>query len=83
MHDRRDDFDFEIVNFLIVNGDVPHSPSYGVYISHLIFVLRELIQFLTAKLLKLKQGYQYHKNVKHFLNSTTDTQSWLLNTILD
>ena len=29
--------------------------------------------FLTAKL--LKQVYIYHKIVKHFLNSTTDTQS--------
>ena len=34
--------------------------------------------FLTAKL--SKQGYRYHK--KHFLNSTTDTQSKLLNTTL-
>ena len=29
--------------------------------------------FLTAKL--LKQGYRYYKIRKHFLNSTTDTQS--------
>ena len=29
-YDKRDDFNFEIVNFPFINGDVPHSPSYGV-----------------------------------------------------
>ena len=32
----RDDFNFEIVNFPFLDGDVPRSPSYGVYISQLI-----------------------------------------------
>ena len=31
-----DDFDFEIVNFQFLDGDVPRSTSYGVYISQLI-----------------------------------------------
>ena len=31
--DKRDDFNFEIVNFPFLDGDVPRSPSYGVYIS--------------------------------------------------
>ena len=31
IYDKRDDFDFDIVNFLA--GDVPRRPSYGVYIS--------------------------------------------------
>ena len=31
-HDKRDDFDFDIVNFLCLDGDVPRRPSYGVYI---------------------------------------------------
>ena len=34
--DKRDDFNFEIVNFPFLDGDVPHSLSYGVYISQLI-----------------------------------------------
>ena len=34
--DKGDDFDFEIVNFLFLDGDVPRSTSYGVYISQLI-----------------------------------------------
>ena len=33
---KSNDFDFEIVNFPFLDGDVPRSPSYGVYISQLI-----------------------------------------------
>ena len=36
IYDKRDDFNFEIVNFPFPDGDVPRSPSYGVYISLLI-----------------------------------------------
>ena len=36
IHDKRDDFDFDIVNFPFLDGDVPRSTSYGVYISQLI-----------------------------------------------
>ena len=36
IYDKRDDFDFEIVNFQFLDGDVPRSTSYGVYISQLI-----------------------------------------------
>ena len=57
---KRDDFNFEIVNFPFLDGDVPRFPSYGVYIPQLIrfprvcsnvedFNNRNL--FLTAKLL--------------------------------
>ena len=34
--DKRDNFYFEIVNFLVYDGDVPRCSSYGVYISQLI-----------------------------------------------
>ena len=33
---KRDDFDFDIVYVPFLEGDVPCSPSYGVYISQLI-----------------------------------------------
>ena len=64
--DKRDDFNFEIVNFPFLIGDVPRSPSYGVYISQLIRFARVFPNvddfnnrnlFLTANL--LKQGYRY------------------------
>ena len=73
IYDKRDDFDFDIVNFPFLDGDVPRRPSYGVYISQLIRfarVCRHVDDFnarnkwLTAKL--LKQGYRYHKLRKAF-----------------
>ena len=36
IYDKQDDFNFEIVNFPFLDGDVPRSPSCGVYISQLI-----------------------------------------------
>ena len=68
IYDKRDDFDFDIVNFPFLDGDVPRRPSFGVYISQLIRFARvcsHVVDFntrnkcLTAKL--LKQGYRYHK----------------------
>ena len=35
IYDKRDDFDFDIVNFPFLDGDVPRRPSYRVYISQL------------------------------------------------
>ena len=73
MYDKRDDFDFDIVNFAFLDGDVPRRTSYGVYISELILFARassNVSDFncrnkaLTAKL--LKQGYRYHKLRKAF-----------------
>ena len=68
IYDKRDDFDFEIVNFPFLDGDVPRAASYGVYISQLIRFARVSShvtdinthnKLLTAKL--LNQGYRYHK----------------------
>ena len=73
IYDKRDDFDFDIVNFPFLDGDVPRRPSYGVYISQLIRFVRvcsHVDEFntrnkcLTAKL--LNQGYRYHKLRKAF-----------------
>ena len=73
IYDKRDDFGFDIVNFPFLDGDVPRSTSYGVYISQLIRFARvsnHVVDFnarnksLTAKL--LQQGYRYHKFRKTF-----------------
>ena len=73
IYDKRDDFDFDIVNFPFLDGDVPQRTSYGVYISQLIRFARassNLNDFyyrnkaLTAKL--LRQGYRYFKLHKAF-----------------
>ena len=36
IYDKRDDFNFDIVNFPYLDGDVPRAPSYGIYISQLV-----------------------------------------------
>ena len=36
IYDRWDDFNFEIVYYQFLDGDIHHSPSYGVYIFQLI-----------------------------------------------
>jgi hypothetical protein len=63
-YDKRDDFNFPIVNFLFICSNIPAAPAYGVYISQVIrysracgsypnFLDRELL--LTRKL--LNQGF--------------------------
>ena len=70
MYDKRDDFSFPIVNYPFLDGDVPLSPSYGVYISQLVRFARvcnSVLDFnernlcITEKL--LQQGFRYHKLV--------------------
>ena len=46
IYDKRDDFIFEIVNFPCFDGDVPRSPSYGVYIFVSLSVLLERVLML-------------------------------------
>ena len=49
IYDKRDDFDFAIVNFPFLDGDFPSSSSYGVYISQLIrFARASSIMLLTS-----------------------------------
>ena len=73
IYDKRDDFDFDIVNFAFLDGDVPRHTSYGVYISQLIRFARAISNLsdfncrnkaLSAKL--LRQGYRYFKLRKAF-----------------
>jgi len=68
IYDKRDDFDFEIVNYPQLLGDVPPATSYGVYISQLVRFARacsdvsdfnERNHNITSKL--LTQGFRYHK----------------------
>ena len=73
IYDKRDDFDFDIVNFPFLDDDVPRSTSYVVYISQLFQFARVFShvddfntrnKVLTAKL--LGQGYRYHRLCKAF-----------------
>ena len=42
IYDKGDDSHFKIVNFPFLGGYVPRSPSYGVYISQLIFFCKSV-----------------------------------------
>ena len=89
IYDKRDDFDFDIVNFPFLDGDVPRRSSYKVYISQLIRFSRVCSHVddfntrnkcLTAYL--LKQGYRYHKLKKFFFQmSIADTMNWFQNSM--
>ena len=68
LYDKRDAFNFRIVNFPHMDSNIPSKPAYGVFISQLIRYLRvcgEYHQFkvrsnnLTTRL--LKQGFDYTK----------------------
>ena len=61
IYDKRDDFDFDIVNFQFLDGDVPRRDSYGVYIS-------QLIRF--ARVCNHVADFE-----KHFLNVIADTMN--------
>ena len=72
-YDKCGDFDFEIVNFPFLDGDVPRSTPYGVYISQLLRFARassHVADFNTRNKLftqkLVKQGYRYHLLRKTF-----------------
>ena len=74
IYGKRDDFDLDIANLPILDGDVPRSASYGVYISQLIRFARVSShvndcntrnKVLTAK--RLRQGYRCHK-IRHMFS---------------
>ena len=78
LYDKRDDFNFPIVNHPFLSSNIPSAPAYGVYVSQLIRYARacsnyqdfmELGKVLTTKL--LGQGYQ-----KNQTGSNTQEVLW-------
>ena len=72
LYDKRDDFDFHIVNFPFLSGNIPSGPSYGVYILQLIGYARCCSHYenhhkcLVDRL--LSQGYRTLRLEKSFKN---------------
>ncbi len=64
IYDKRDSFDFHIVNFPFLDGNIPKRPAYGVYVSQLVRYARACTHYhdvcarheLLVKRL-LSQGY--------------------------
>ena len=68
LYDKRDAFNFSIVNFPHMDSNIPSKPAYGVVISQLVRYLRICCNYqdfvyrsklLTTRL--LRQGYVYQK----------------------
>ena len=81
LYDKRDDFDFHIVNFPFLSSNIPSSPSYGVYISQLIKYARCCSYYddfgyhqerLVDRL--LSQGYKVKRLKNSFKNFMADIQ---------
>ena len=88
IYDKRDDFDFDIVNFPFSDGCSPHHflwclhlSTYSLRMSSHLADFNARSKSLTAKL--LQQGYRYHKLRKLFLNFIVYTLNWFLNIIPD
>ena len=83
IYDKRDDFDFDIVNFPFLDGDVPRRTSYGVYISQLIRFARASsnISDLTAVIKSLLPNFVGRAIVglnfiRRFRNFIAGTMPW-------
>ena len=98
IYDKRDDFDFDIVNFRFLDGDVPRSTSYGVYISQLIRFARvssHVADFNPLNKIKLQNfsnravvigipfGFEGINFERLSPNFIADTMNWFLNSVLD
>ena len=71
--DKRDAFNFHIVNFPYLDSNIPSKPAYGVYISQLVRIGRICDSYdgfykkhykLTTRL--VKQGFHYDKLIFSF-----------------
>ena len=90
IYDKRDDFDFDIVNFSFLDGDIPRSTPYGVFISQLIRFARvssHVADFnpcnksLTANFSNRTIGIiNFERPSPNFI---ADTMNWFLNSMLD
>ena len=75
VYDKRDDFNFDIVNYPYISSNIPINPAYGVYVSRLTAFARNCTDFkdfadrhksLFGRL--IKQGFSKIRLKKVFLN---------------
>ena len=67
--DKRDNFNFDIVNYPYMCSNIPTKPTYDVYISQLIRISRICDKSGTHRLLAdrlIKQGFWYSKLCSSF-----------------
>ena len=72
VYDKREGFNFKIVNSPYLESNIPRNPAYGVYISQLVRYARicsrkdDFIYRHRRLSLKLQQGYKYQQLMKLF-----------------
>ena len=90
VYDKRDDFEFPIINFPWLSGDVPRLPSYGIYISQLVRFARccTSVLDLHSKISKLLQNCWHRvKEItsfekKHLESSLNHTPNFCRNLVI-
>ena len=77
LYDKRDDFNFSIVNYPFISSNIPIRPAYGVYVSRLVAFGRACSDFeqfsirhcqLATKL--IRQGYSKKQLQRIFIQFT-------------
>ena len=70
VYDKRDNFNFNIVNYPFMRSNIPARPIYGVYISQLIRIKRICDAFVKRHILLTerlnRQGFWYSKLCNSF-----------------
>jgi hypothetical protein len=56
IYDKRDDFNFKIINFPNMCSNIPASPAYGIYISQLIRYARACSNYSDVFITILEQN---------------------------
>ena len=88
LYNKRDDFNFPIINFPFLSSNIPSAPAYGVYVSQLIRYARACSNYqdvmergkvLTTRL--LSQGYQKTYWYQHLRSSLGDIMIWSISTM--
>ena len=74
VYDKRDDFNFHIVNFPYMCSNIPAKPTYGVYISQLIRICR-ICDNYSSFLLRLNSLYEEAIIIRDIGKTITPTQS--------
>ena len=73
LYDKRDDFNFEIINFPYLCSNIPSAPAYGVYISQLLRYCRAsdsyedfLVRHSSLAIKLMRQGFSENRLVRSF-----------------
>ena len=70
LYDKRDDFNFDIVNFPFLSSNIPQSPAYGFFVSQLIRYARASTLYedfiMRSQLLTSKQGFTRNRLIATF-----------------